>query len=138
VKLKYKGEGEGFFANYTSCEVVTVEVANYIDQNAGTIAVVRTGGFGLYDYGYLGNLLNYHSVSPPQYDLSAIPASLPILLAHGGNDTLSDPDDVANLISLLQGVPEVLYLPEYAHGDFIIGFTAGTQVYSHILAFFEG
>jgi lysosomal acid lipase/cholesteryl ester hydrolase len=100
--------------------------------------VVRTGGFGLYDYGYLGNLLNYHSVSPPQYDLSAIPASLPILLAHGGNDTLSDPDDVANLISLLQGVPEVLYLPEYAHGDFIIGFTAGTQVYSHILAFFEG
>jgi lysosomal acid lipase/cholesteryl ester hydrolase len=108
------------------------------DQNAGTIAVVRTGGFGLYDYGYLGNLMNYHSLSPPQYDLSAIPASLPMLLAHGGNDTLSDPDDVANLISLLQGVPQVVYLPEYAHGDFIIGCTAGTLVYSHILAFFEG
>jgi lysosomal acid lipase/cholesteryl ester hydrolase len=108
-------------------------------QNIAQLAqMVRTGGFGLYDYGYLGNLMNYHSLSPPQYDLSAIPASLPMLLAHGGNDTLSDPDDVANLISLLQGVPEVLYLPEYAHGDFIIGCTAGTLVYSHILAFFEG
>jgi lysosomal acid lipase/cholesteryl ester hydrolase len=99
--------------------------------------VVRSGRFCKYDYGFFGNLDKYSSLTPPEYDISAIPASLPILLAHGGNDALADPEDVNILISSLPGTPEVLNLPNYAHGDFVMGTTARSDVYTQVLKFFQ-
>lgn len=101
------------------------------------VAVVRSGRFAKYDYGFWGNLEKYSSLWPPEYDVTAIPPSLPIMLAHGGSDSLADPNDVAQLISNLRGTPQVLYLPKYAHADFVMGTSARTDVYSHILTFFQ-
>lgn len=100
-------------------------------------AVVRSGRFSMYDHGFWNNIRIYSSLFPPEYDVSAIPATLPILLAHGGNDALADPDDVADLVTKLQGTPQVLYLPQYAHADFVMGTTASTDVYTPIIAFFQ-
>ena len=91
----------------------------------------------MYDHGFWNNLKRYSSLFPPEYDVSAIPAKLPILLAHGGNDALADPDDVAELIQKLQQPPEVIFLPRYAHADFVMGTNASTDVYTPIIAFFQ-
>ncbi|KAG0559348.1 hypothetical protein KC19_10G098600 [Ceratodon purpureus] len=99
--------------------------------------MVRSGRFSMYDHGFWNNLKKYNSFFPPEYDVSAIPATLPILLAHGGNDSLADPDDVADLIQKLQGTPQVIYLPQYAHADFVMGTNASADVYTPIISFFQ-
>lgn len=99
--------------------------------------MVRSGKFCMYDHGFMNNMKKYNSLSPPEYDVSAIPATLPILLAHGGKDALADPDDVAELIQNLQGTPQVIFLPQYAHADFVMGTSAGADVYTPLIAFFQ-
>lgn len=99
--------------------------------------MVRSGKFCKYDYGFFGNLEKYNSLIPPDYNISAIPASLPILLAHGGNDALADPEDVKVLIKALQGTPEILNVPNYAHDDFVLSTTARSDVYTQVLKFFQ-
>nr|XP_024361970.1 triacylglycerol lipase 1-like isoform X2 [Physcomitrium patens]XP_024361972.1 triacylglycerol lipase 1-like isoform X2 [Physcomitrium patens]XP_024361973.1 triacylglycerol lipase 1-like isoform X2 [Physcomitrium patens]XP_024361974.1 triacylglycerol lipase 1-like isoform X2 [Physcomitrium patens]XP_024361975.1 triacylglycerol lipase 1-like isoform X2 [Physcomitrium patens]PNR29753.1 hypothetical protein PHYPA_028447 [Physcomitrium patens] len=99
--------------------------------------MVRSGRFSMYDHGFWNNVKKYSSLFPPEYDVSVIPATLPILLAHGGNDALADPNDVAALISKLAGSPQVLYLPKYAHADFVMGTNASQDVYTPILEFFQ-
>lgn len=99
--------------------------------------MVRSGRFSMYDHGFWNNIKKYSSLFPPEYDVSAIPATLPILLAHGGKDALADPDDVADLIKNLQGTPQVIYLPQYAHADFVLGTNASTDVYTPIISFFQ-
>lgn len=98
-------------------------------------AVVRTGTFAKYNYGWIGNLRRYFSLSPPAYELHNIPSSLPILVAHGGMDALSDLLDVHRLCNELPKPPQLLYVPHYAHGDFILGTTAKSEVYDGIVEF---
>jgi lysosomal acid lipase/cholesteryl ester hydrolase len=99
--------------------------------------MVRSGRFSMWDHGFWNNIKKYNSLFPPEYDVSAIPPTLPILLAHGGKDALADTDDVAELIKKLQGTPQVVYLPEYAHADFVMGTNASGDVYTPIIAFFQ-
>jgi len=91
----------------------------------------------MYDHGFWNNIKKYKSLSPPEYDVSAIPATLPILLAHGGKDALADTDDVTELIQNLQGTPQVIFLPQYAHADFVMGTNASADVYTPLMAFFQ-
>lgn len=98
-------------------------------------AVVRTGRFAKYDYGWVGNLRRYLRLSPPEYDLRRIPSSIPMLVAYGGMDALSDPLDVHRLCADLPNAPHTLYVPQYAHGDFILGKTAKAEVYDKVAQF---
>lgn len=91
----------------------------------------------MYDHGFWNNIKKYHSLFPPEYDVAAIPPTLPILLAHGGEDALADTDDVVDLIRNLQGTPQVIYLPQYAHADFVMGTNASVDVYAPVIAFFQ-
>ncbi|KAJ7524947.1 hypothetical protein O6H91_17G028900 [Diphasiastrum complanatum] len=118
---------------YTIYEVQSTSMKN-IAQMA---QLVRSGGFSRFDYGLFGNLAHYRSIFPSSYDLSAIPADLPIMLAHGGQDTLADKVDVSDLIASLQGDPQVILVPEYAHGDFVLALNATTEVYDKVLNFFN-
>eukprot|EP00249_Psilotum_nudum_P008097 c21042_g1_i5 orf=542-1813(+) len=99
--------------------------------------LMRTGRFGMYDYGWFGNLFHYRDFFPPSYDMSSIPMSLPILLAHGGRDDLVDAQDIRHLLEDLQGKTQILFMPNYAHGDFVLGSSAKTDVYTKLLLFFE-
>lgn len=100
--------------------------------------MVRRGTFAKYDYGLLGNIEHYLSLSPPAYDLSLIPSSLPLWMAWGGNDALADPADVARTIKELQRPPEVVVeLPEYGHIDFVLSIQAKADLYDSMISFFR-
>ncbi|KAL3698813.1 hypothetical protein R1sor_012889 [Riccia sorocarpa] len=99
--------------------------------------MVRQGTFEMYDYGKLGNLLRYFRFSPPAYDLSKIPKSLPIWMSWGGNDALADPVDVAHTMEELPSKPELVYVEDYGHIDFILSTRAKADVYDSLVAFFR-
>ncbi|XP_078439168.1 lipase 1 [Wolffia australiana] len=97
--------------------------------------MIRKGTFAKYDYGLWGNLKHYMQSKPPEYDLTAIPKSLPVWVAYGGKDALADPIDVRCMIQSLRAEPETIYLNSYAHIDFIYGVNARSDVYEDLMRF---
>jgi lysosomal acid lipase/cholesteryl ester hydrolase len=49
---------------------------------------VSTARFRQYDYGLVGNLLEYGHMSPPDYDLSKV--TVPLAFYYSDNDWLAD------------------------------------------------
>lgn len=96
----------------------------------------RQGTFAKFDYGAIGNMQRYKSMYPPSYDLSRVPTDR-MLLIHGKNDALADMKDVAVLKEQLSPGFRTLFIPDYAHVDFIVGYNANTKVYNDILLFLE-
>ena len=83
--------------------------------------MVKDGTFQKMNFGRSGNLEKYGQSSPPEYDLSLLPKSLPMMIYSGSHDELADPTDVQNLINQLNTFVESLYWKEvdkYAHLDF--------------------
>ncbi|WCJ17810.1 lipase 1 [Euphorbia peplus] len=97
---------------------------------------IRKGTLSNFDYGALGNRKVYGSVEPSSYNLSMIPKSVPIWMAYGGNDALADTKDVQRAIQDLQSKPQLLYLENYGHLDFIWSSTGKEDVFDHIIDFF--
>jgi len=95
---------------------------------------IQTGTNQMYDYGQEGNLQHYNQTTPPAYDVTQIPDSIPIALYSGGNDVLADPLDVLHLASLL-GKKLVSWniQPYFGHMDFVWGLKAPTHVYPSII-----
>ncbi|KAJ0694362.1 putative triacylglycerol lipase [Helianthus annuus] len=103
---------------------------------------VRDGVLAKYDYGNPAfNIEHYGMPMPPIYNLSNIPKDFPLFISYGGQDALSDPKDVANLLDDLklhdEGKLSVQYIKEYAHADFIMGVTAKDVIYDKIISFFQ-
>lgn len=117
---------------YDKFELQTTSMRNL----AQMAQLLRTGRFGKYDYGWFRNLVHYGDFFPPSYDLSTIPATLPFLLAHGGQDQLADELDVRHLLLQLPTPTQLLFVPQFAHGDFVLGSSARTLVYDKLLLFF--
>ncbi|XP_042373660.1 triacylglycerol lipase 1-like [Zingiber officinale] len=99
--------------------------------------MIRKGTFAKYDYGYWGNLKHYHRVHPPSFDLSDIPDSLPIWMGYGGHDALADITDVERTIAGLKSKPELLYIDNYGHIDFILSVKAEDDVYRELIRFLK-
>lgn len=91
----------------------------------------------MYDYGILKNLAIYSHVKPPVFDLGKIPKSLPMWMAYGGTDALADTSDVKHTLKELKSSPELLYLENYGHMDFIVSVNAKEDVYEHMISFFR-
>jgi lysosomal acid lipase/cholesteryl ester hydrolase len=98
-------------------------------------AVIRKGTFAKYDYGLLGNLRRYGHLRPPAFDLSSIPESLPIWMGYGGLDALADVTDVQRTIRELGSTPELLYIGDYGHIDFVMSVKAKDDVYVDLIRF---
>nr|XP_043616604.1 triacylglycerol lipase 2 [Erigeron canadensis] len=103
---------------------------------------VRDGVLAKYDYGTRAfNVEHYGVPKPPIYNLSNIPNDFPLFITYGGQDSLSDPNDVATLLDDLklhdEGKLSVQYIKDYAHADFIMGVTAKDVVYDKIISFFH-
>lgn len=101
------------------------------------MAVIRTGTFAKYDYGLLWNLIHYGRLQPPTFDLAKIPDSLPIWMGYGGTDALADVSDVRRTINELRSKPELLYMDDYGHLDFIMSVKAKDDVYGDLIRFFR-
>ena len=101
------------------------------------LAVIRKGTFSKYDYGLFKNLKLYGQLKPPIFDLGHIPKSLPLWIAYGGNDDLADVTDLQHTLKELQSKPELLYLKNYGHVDFLLSVNAKKDVYDHMIRFFR-
>ncbi|KAI8552043.1 hypothetical protein RHMOL_Rhmol06G0233700 [Rhododendron molle] len=104
--------------------------------------MVRQGTIAMYDYGSEDdNNEHYGQPTPPVYNMSSILNDLPLFLAHGGQDYLSDPADVQTLMGALSDHDAdkllVLYPEEYAHLDFTLAGNANQVVYDPIMGFFS-
>ncbi|CAA6661395.1 unnamed protein product [Spirodela intermedia] len=99
--------------------------------------MIRKGTFTKYDYGVWGNLKHYGRMHPPPYDLAAIPKSLPLWMAYGGNDALADTTDVERMMRGLSSEPETVYLDSYGHIDFIYSVNAKVDIYDKMISFFS-
>jgi len=58
---------------------------------------IRQGKFQKFDYGAVGNLERYGQLTPPAYNLSAIPKDIPLAMYSGGNDLLADPTGMLSI-----------------------------------------
>lgn len=101
------------------------------------LAVIRKGTFAKYDYGILKNLKEYGQLKPPKFDLSHIPKSLPLWMGYGGNDALADLTDVEHTLKELESKPELLYIEDYGHIDFLLSVKAKEDVYDNMVEFFN-
>lgn len=99
--------------------------------------MIRKGTFSKYDYGLFKNLKLYGQSKPPVFDLGHIPKSLPLWMAYGGKDDLADVNDVQHTLKELESKPELLYLENYGHIDFILSINAKKDIYDHIIQFFR-
>jgi len=96
----------------------------------------------MYDYGNENdNMDHYGQPTPPVYNMTSIPNDLPLFLAYGGKDYLSDVKDVQVLLDNLKDHDGdklvVQYTDEYAHADFVLGVNANQIVYDPVIAFFK-
>ncbi|CAK9187098.1 unnamed protein product [Ilex paraguariensis] len=99
--------------------------------------MILKGTFAKYDFGKLRNMMKYGQLKPPVFDLSHIPDSLPLWLGYGGLDALADVNNVERTLKELQSKPELLYLENYAHLDFLLSVRANEDVYDHMIRFFK-
>ncbi|TVU13405.1 hypothetical protein EJB05_40459, partial [Eragrostis curvula] len=105
--------------------------------------MIRRGTIAKYDYGNAADNTNhYGQATPPAYDVSAIPDDFPLFLSYGGQDSLSDADDVRRLIQTTLNSHDadkltVQYLDDYAHADFVMAGNAKERVYGPLMAFFK-
>jgi lysosomal acid lipase/cholesteryl ester hydrolase len=97
--------------------------------------VIRKGTFSKYDYGLFKNLRLYGQSKPPVFDLGRIPKSLPLWMAYGGNDDLADLMDLQRTLKELQSKPELLYLENYGHVDFMLSVNAKKDLYDNMILF---
>ncbi|XP_031498400.1 triacylglycerol lipase 2-like [Nymphaea colorata] len=105
--------------------------------------MVRSGKLSMYDYGNgSANLKNYGVVEPPAYNLSNIPADLPLFLGYGGMDAISDVEDVERLIDELklfhqEGKLTCQLFEDYAHADFVMATDAKERLHRPLIEFFN-
>ncbi|XP_078169477.1 triacylglycerol lipase 2-like [Carex rostrata] len=87
------------------------------------------------------NMKRYGHATPPVYQLSNIPRSLPLFVSYGGQDSLADSADVTRLLDDLKlhdrNKLTVHFVKDYAHADFVMGVSAKQLVYESVIAFFD-
>lgn len=113
---------------------IVILVLIFLIQN---FAVIRKGSFAMYDYGMWRNLMRYNHPKPPVFDISQIPSSLPLWMGYGGNDALADVIDVQHTLKELKSKPDLLYIEEYGHIDFLLSTSAKADVYEDMIRFFN-
>ncbi|KAL5794189.1 hypothetical protein ACOSP7_002783 [Xanthoceras sorbifolium] len=104
--------------------------------------MIRDGTIAMYDYDdEEENKKHYGQSKPPVYNMTNIPNDLPLFLAYGGADALSDVNDMKLLIDSLkdhEGDKLVtLYRDDYAHADYVMAENAKQVVYDPLMAFFK-
>nr|GMD90932.1 triacylglycerol lipase 2-like [Ipomoea batatas] len=96
--------------------------------------MVREGSITMYDYGSENeNNKHYGQSSPSAYAMANILDDIPLFLSYGGQDYLSDVNDVKILLDQLHNHNGdkllVKFIEDYAHADFVFGVNAKQLVY---------
>ncbi|KAK6238620.1 hypothetical protein QUC31_004089 [Theobroma cacao] len=104
--------------------------------------MIRQGTITMYDYNDANeNTKHYGQPTPPAYNMTSIPNDLPLFLSYGGEDALSDVNDVKLLLDSLKDHDGdklvVQYRDDYAHADYVMAENAKQDVYDPLIAFFK-
>lgn len=104
-----------------------------VDQVIHYAQLIRSNRFEQYDFGWMGNILNYGSICPPVYNLSDITA--PVALHYSLNDYLVEPIDVYKLFSEIGNVVGRFLAPDanFNHFDFLWAVDVRKLVYNQVL-----
>lgn len=91
------------------------------------------GRFQQFDYGPVGNMRQYGTMKPPEYEMKKV--TLPIALLSAENDWLSGDADVTRLyVQLANPIDHyIVPLKEFNHVDFLWAVDAPTLVYNKLL-----
>lgn len=95
--------------------------------------LIMSGGFHMYDYGFLGNQNHYGQSSPPDFNLANV--QIPVALFWGQNDWLATPEDVAILAPQLPNLILNQRVPfdNFNHLDFVWAINADELVYFQLM-----
>lgn len=95
------------------------------------------GRFQQFDYGPLGNMRQYGTINPPEYEMTKV--TLPIALLSAENDWLSGDVDVTRLFVQLANPIEhyIVPLKDFNHVDFLWAIDAPILVYNKLLQLME-
>ncbi|CAG9840494.1 unnamed protein product [Diabrotica balteata] len=95
----------------------------------------NNGNFQKYDYGEVGNMIEYGTKTPPLYNITSI--RTPIYLMYAMNDWLSNPEDVFRFASGLKNLAGLykIKMDSFNHVDYIFGKDAETLVYQPLIKF---
>ena len=66
--------------------------------------MIRSGTVAQFDYGPAGNMIHYHQLTPPKYDVNALTerlSEIPMTLFVGDKDVLVSANNLKKLIELL-------------------------------------
>ncbi|XP_060097258.1 lipase member M-like isoform X2 [Heteronotia binoei] len=78
------------------------------------------------------NIFHWSQFTPPIYKIEDM--NVPTAVWTGGQDLLSDPEDVAILVSQIKNLVFHKAVPKWAHLDFIWGLDAPQNMYNEIIA----
>ncbi|KAF2894642.1 hypothetical protein ILUMI_11540 [Ignelater luminosus] len=94
---------------------------------------IKSRRFRQWDYGSIGNLRKYGSLSPPKYKLKNIKA--PVYLHYSRNDWLSHERDVDQLAKELGNLAgKFLSIDKkFNHVDYLFGIDARDQLYNRVI-----
>ncbi|XP_060097259.1 putative lysosomal acid lipase/cholesteryl ester hydrolase isoform X3 [Heteronotia binoei] len=97
------------------------------------LRIYRCGLFKGYDWGReVKNKEKHSQFTPPIYKIEDM--NVPTAVWTGGQDLLSDPEDVAILVSQIKNLVFHKAVPKWAHLDFIWGLDAPQNMYNEIIA----
>ncbi|XP_020279750.1 lipase 3-like isoform X2 [Pseudomyrmex gracilis] len=118
---------------YVPAGAATKQLLHYT-QLAHSGQVVSAGQFRQFDYGLIGNLKKYGSVSPPAYDLKKI--QVPVSLHYSSNDWLANVKDVDKLYKELGNPYGKFRVPhdKFNHLDFMWAIDVKDLLYDKILS----
>lgn len=99
--------------------------------------LIKSGHFRQFDHGFFGNLYNYRSTSPPEYNLKKVTA--PVALYYSPNDWLAAVEDVQRLKNELPNVIKdyIVIKKVFNHMDFVWGMDANQEVCEEIIRTIE-
>ncbi|XP_060097255.1 lipase member M-like isoform X1 [Heteronotia binoei] len=131
-----------FLGGYNMANMNMSRVNVYVARTpAGTSAqnifhwsqIYRCGLFKGYDWGReVKNKEKHSQFTPPIYKIEDM--NVPTAVWTGGQDLLSDPEDVAILVSQIKNLVFHKAVPKWAHLDFIWGLDAPQNMYNEIIA----
>lgn len=93
----------------------------------------RSKKFGMFDYGF-DNLKRYGQLSPPEYNLTAVTAS--VYLHYANNDWFSAIVDVQQLSEILPNVAGMIFMPwkDWNHFDYMYAIGVKKLCYDNLIA----
>ncbi|XP_070608372.1 lipase member K-like isoform X2 [Erythrolamprus reginae] len=111
------------------CSNILFILSGFNEENLNM--AINSGKLQAYDHGRLGNKFHYGQDSPPEYNVSAM--TVPTAIWNGGNDWISDPEDVNQLITQTRNLISHKFISEWNHLDFIYGIDAPDKLYYDIM-----